>query len=130
MKNGTRLEKLKDDIMIKEPKTFSEVMTMATKLIKMDEDRRLRREDDKMPFKNKDRSETRRPRPQHPYFRSSAGSPTSGFRKEVKNYTLLNAPRSKVLMWIRANEVGIPVLRRSSPTKRVGVDRRFYCQYQ
>ena len=33
MKNGTRLRKLKDKIMTKEPKTFSEVMAMATKLI-------------------------------------------------------------------------------------------------
>ena len=42
MKNGTWLGKLKDDIMIEEPSTFFEVMVMATKLIKMDEDRRLR----------------------------------------------------------------------------------------
>ena len=41
MKNGTRLGKLNDKIMTKEPTTFSEVMAMATKLIKMDEDRRL-----------------------------------------------------------------------------------------
>ena len=40
MKNGMRLGKLKDDIMIEEPSTFSEVMAMATKLTKMDEDRR------------------------------------------------------------------------------------------
>ena len=32
-------------------------------------------------------------------------------------------------MWIRANEIGIPVLRRQSPTKRASADRRFYCQY-
>ena len=56
MKNGTRLGKLKDKIMTKEPTTFSEMMAMATKLIKMDEDRRLRREDDKIPIKNEDRS--------------------------------------------------------------------------
>ena len=51
MKNGMRLGKLKDKIMNKEPTTFSEVMVMATKLIKMDEDRRLRHEDDKTPLK-------------------------------------------------------------------------------
>ena len=129
MKNGTQLRKLKDKIMTKEPTTFSEVMAMTTKLIKMDEDRRLRREYNKMPLKTEERSEPRRPRPQRPYFRSSAGSPTSGFIKEIKNYTPLNAPRSKVLMWIRANRVGILVPRRLSPTKRAGVDRRFYCQY-
>ena len=49
--------------------------------------------------------------------------------EKVENYTPLNAPRSKVLMWIRANEVGIPRPRRLSPTKREGADRRFYCQY-
>ena len=98
IKNGKRLGKLKDKIMIKEPKNFSEVMVMAIKLIKMDEDRRLRREDDKIPIKNEDRSESKRFRPQRPFFRSSVGDPTSGFRKEVKNYTPLNTPRSKVLM--------------------------------
>ena len=98
MKNGTRLGKLKDDIMIEEPSTFSEVMAMATKLIKMDEDRRLRREDDKTPIKNEDRSESRRSRPQRPFFKSSAGGQASGFRKEVKNYTPLNTPRLKILI--------------------------------
>ena len=77
----------------------------------------------------KKRSEPRRPRPQRPYFRGSAGGPTSGFRKEIENYTSLNAPRSQVLMWIRANGVGIPTPRRLSPNKRVGADRRFYYQY-
>ena len=42
LKNGTRLEKLKDKILTKEPRTFSKVMSMAIKLIKMDDDRRLR----------------------------------------------------------------------------------------
>ena len=98
MKNGTRLGRLKDDIMVQEPSTFTEAMSMVTKLIKMDEDIRLRHEDDKMPIKNDDRSESRRPRPQRPFFRSSAGSTASRFQKEVKNYTPLNAPRSKVLM--------------------------------
>ena len=39
MKNGTWLGELKDKIMTKEPTTFSEVMSMAVKLIKLDEDR-------------------------------------------------------------------------------------------
>ena len=98
MKNGTQLGKLKDKIMTKEPTTFSEVTAMATKLIKMDEDRRLRRKDDKVPLKNEERSEPRRPRLQRPYFRGSVGSPSSKFRKDIENYTPLNAPRSKVLM--------------------------------
>ena len=63
MKNGTRLGRLKDDIMVQETSTFTEAMAMATKLIKMNEDRRLWREDDKMLIKNDDRSESRRPRP-------------------------------------------------------------------
>ena len=62
-------------------------------------------------------------------FRSSTGSTTSRYQKEVENYTPLNTLRSKVLMWIRANGVGIPVTRRMSPTKRASIDRRFYCQY-
>ena len=127
MKNGTRLGRLKDDIMVLEPSTFTEAMAMATKLIKMDEDRRLKHEDDKTPIKNDDRSESRRFRPQRSFFRSSAESTTSRFQKEIENYTLLNTPRSKILMWIRANGVSIPVPRRLSPTKRVGADRRFYC---
>ena len=40
MKNGTRLGKLKDKIMTKEPTTFSKVMSMAMKLIKLYEDKR------------------------------------------------------------------------------------------
>ena len=87
MKNGMWLERLKDDIMVQEPSTFTKAMAMATKLIKMDEYRRLRREDDKTPIKNDDRSESRRPRPQCPFFRNSAGSTTSEFWKEVENYT-------------------------------------------
>ena len=42
--------KLKDKIMTKEPTTFSEVMFMAMKLIKLDKDRRLRYDDDRTPF--------------------------------------------------------------------------------
>ena len=131
MKNETRLGRLKDDIMVYEPSAFTEVMAMATKLIKMDEDSRLRHDNDKTPSKNDDRSESRRFRPQHPFFRGSARGPTSGFRKEVDNYsyTPLNAPRSKMLMWIRVNGVGIPVPRRQSPTKRASANRKFYCQY-
>ena len=41
MKNGTRLGRLKDDIMVQEPSTFTEAIAMATKLINMDKDRRL-----------------------------------------------------------------------------------------
>ena len=81
-------------------------MAMAIKLIKMDEDRSLRREDEKMPIKNDDRAESRRSRPQRPFFRRLTGSTASGYRKEVENYTPLNTPRSKVLIWIRANGVG------------------------
>ena len=50
------------------------------------------------------------------------------FEKRLKT-TPLNASRSKVLMWIRANGVGIPVPKRLSPTKRAGADRKSYCQY-
>ena len=96
MKNGTRLRKLKDDIMVQEPSTFIEVMAMATKLIKM-------HEDDKMPIENDDRVESRGSRPQRLFFRRSTGSTTSGYRKEVENYTPFNVLRSKVLMWIREN---------------------------
>ena len=100
IKNGTRLGKLKEDIMIEKPKTFSEVMAMVTKLIEMDEDRRLRYEDDKTPFQNNDRPESRRSKPQCLFPRGSVGGPTVEFRKEVDNhnYTPLNAPRLKVLM--------------------------------
>ena len=98
LKNGIRLGRLKDDILVYEPSTFTEAIAMATKLIKMDEDRRLRRDDDKTPTKNDDRSEPRRSRPQRPFFKSSTGSTASGYRKEVENYTPLNAPKSKVLM--------------------------------
>ena len=72
IKVGTQLGRLKDDIMVQEPSTFTEAMAMTTKLIKMDENRRLRREDEKMPIKNDDRSESGRLRPQHPFFRNSA----------------------------------------------------------
>ena len=81
MKNGMRLGKLKDKIMTKEPTTFFKVMAMVTKLIQMDEDRRLWCEDDKAPPKNEERFEPMRPIPQRPYFRGSAGSPASEFRK-------------------------------------------------
>ena len=96
--------------MVYKPATFTEAMVMATRLIEIDKDRRLRHDNNKTPSKNDDKSGFRRPRPQRPFLRGSAGGPTSGFRKEVNNYnyTPLNAPRSKVLMWIRANRVGIP----------------------
>ena len=117
LKNGTRLGRLKDDILVQEPSTFTEVMMMATKLIKMDEDRRLRYGDNKIPLKNEEKFEPRRPRPQRPYFRGSTGGSTSGFRKKIENYTSLNALRSQVLMWIRVNRVRIPIPRRLSPNK-------------
>ena len=79
LKNGTRLGRLKDDILVYEPSTFTESMAMKTKLIKMDEDRRLQYDDEKMPSKNDDRSESRRPRPQRSFFRSSAGTTASEF---------------------------------------------------
>ena len=69
LKNGTRLGRLKDDILVQEPSTFTEAMAMATKLIKMDEDRRLRLADDKTFIKNDDRSDSRRPRPQCPFVK-------------------------------------------------------------
>ena len=56
MKNRTRLGKLKDKIMTKEPSTFSEVMSIATKLIKLDEDKRLRLNNDKPPYKKDERA--------------------------------------------------------------------------
>ena len=36
LKNGTWLGRLKDDILVYEPYTFTEAMVMATRLIKMD----------------------------------------------------------------------------------------------
>ena len=117
--------------MVYKPVTFTEAMAMATRLIEMDEDRRLRQDDDKMPFRNDDKFGFRRSRPQCPFLRGSAGGPTFELRKEVNNhnYTPLNAPRSKVLMWIRANGVGIPRPRRMDLAQRESADRRFYCQY-
>ena len=85
MKNGTWLGRLKDDIMVQEPSTFTEAMAMITKLIKMDEDTRLWREDEKMPIKNDDRFKSVRPRPQHPFSRNLAGNIASRLRKEVEN---------------------------------------------
>ena len=93
MKNGIRFGKLKEKILTKEPATFFEVMAMTTKLIKLDEDRRTRRYDDKIPFKRDERSEHRRPRVQRPYLRG----PTGNLQKEVESYTSLNAPKSKSL---------------------------------
>ena len=49
LKNRTRLGRLKDDIMVKKPATFTKDMVLATRLIDMDEDRRVRQEDDKTP---------------------------------------------------------------------------------
>ena len=42
LKNGTWLGRLKDNILVQEPSTFIESMAMATKLIKINEDRMLR----------------------------------------------------------------------------------------
>ena len=113
MKNGTRLGKLKDKIMTKEPTTFSKVMAMAMKLIKLDEDTWMHRDDDRVPFKRDERSEYMRSSVQFPYLRGSVGS----FKKEVKSYTPLNAPKSHILMWIRANGVGIPIPKNRVPPK-------------
>ena len=129
LKSGTWLGRLKDDILVQEPSTFTEAMAMAIKFIKMDDDRRLWYDDDRTPVKNDDRSKSRRFRPQCSFFRAPAGSAASEIRKEVEHYTPLNALRSKVLMWIRANIVGIPQPGRISPTQRESADRRFYCQY-
>ena len=94
MKNGMRLGKLKDDIMIEEPSTFSEVMAMATKLIKMDEDRRFRREDDKTPIKNEDRLESRRPRPT-PLLQKLGGRPNHQIQKRDQKLHTLKCSKIK-----------------------------------
>ena len=60
LKNGTRLGRLKDDIMVFKPATFIEAMAMVTRLIDMDEDRRLRQDDDKAPSRNDDKFGFRR----------------------------------------------------------------------
>ena len=106
-------------------------MAMATRLIDMDEDRRVQQDDDKTSSRNNDKFGFGRSRPQRPFLGGLVGSQSAGFRKEVdnQNYTPLNAPRSKVLMWIRANIVGIPRPERIDSAKRERTDRRFYCQY-
>ena len=120
LKNETCLGMLRDKINIKEPTTFSKAMAMATKLIKMDEDRRLRPYDDKATSKREERFKPRRTRPQHSYSRGPITGHASSFRKEVESYTPLNIIRLKVLMWIRENGVGILVPRRMSPSKEQG----------
>ena len=106
-------------------------MALATRLIDMDEDRRVRQEDDKTPARNNDKFGFGRSRPQRPFLGGSAGRQSAGFRKKVDNqtYTPLNASRSQVLMWIRANGVGIPRPVRIDLAKRERADKRFYCQY-
>ena len=54
-KSRTRLGRLKDDIMVYKPATFTEAMALATSLIDMNEDRRMRQDDDKMPSRNNDK---------------------------------------------------------------------------
>lgn len=49
--------------------------------------------------------------------------------KEIEDFTPLNTSRSKVLMWIRANGVGIPIPRKASPSKKSFFNKRFCCQY-
>lgn len=73
LKNGTRLGKLKDKFLTKKPRTFSEVMTIATNLIEMDEDRRLRRDDEKPTFKQNERIDLRRPTIPRGNFRNPSG---------------------------------------------------------
>ena len=67
------------------PATFTEAMAMATRLIDMDEDRRLRQDDDKMPSRNDDKFGFRRSWPQRNFLRDSVGGPTVEFRKEIDN---------------------------------------------
>ena len=55
LKNGTRLGRFKDDIMVKKPTTFTKAMALATRLIDMDEDRRVRQDDDKTSARNNDK---------------------------------------------------------------------------
>ena len=77
--------------MTKEPTTFSKVIAMTMKLIKLDEGRRMRCDDDKAPFKKDERLELEDPdRVQCPNFRNLA----KGFRREIERYTRLNALRS------------------------------------
>ena len=43
MKMGTRMGKLHDQIMIKKPQTFSEVMATTIKFLNLDEDRKMQK---------------------------------------------------------------------------------------
>ena len=85
LKNRTRLGRLKDDIMVKKPVTFTKAMALATRLIDMDEDRRVRQDDDRTPARNNDKFGFGRSRPQRPFLGGSAGRQNAGFRKEVDN---------------------------------------------
>ena len=111
--------------MVKKPDTFTKAMALATRLIDMHEDRRVRQDDDRTPTRVNDKIRFGRSRPPRPFLGGPAGRQSAGFRKEVDNqtYTPLNAPRSQVLMWIRANGVGIPRPARIDPAKRERADR-------
>ena len=89
-------------------------MSMVIELIKLDEAKRIHRDDDKTPFKKDERSEPRGSQDQRLNFKNL----TKGFIRETERYTPPNAPRSEILMWIRHNGVGIPPAIRLSPTKR------------
>ena len=60
LKNETQFRKLKDKILTTDPCTFFKVMSMATKLIKIDNDRRLYRDDEKPPYKKNERIDLRK----------------------------------------------------------------------
>ena len=109
--------------MVKKP--FTKAMALATRLIDMDEDRRVRKDDDRTPTRVNDKIGFGRSRPPRPFLGGPAGRQSAEFRKEVDNqtYTPLNAPRFQVLMWIRANGVGIPRPARIDPAKRERADK-------
>ena len=85
LKNGTRLGRLKDDIMVKKPDTFTKAMALATRLIDMDEDRRVRQEDDRTPARVNDKIGFGRSRPPRPFLGGPTGRQSTRFRKEVDN---------------------------------------------
>ena len=82
--------RLKDDIMVKKPATFTKAMALATRLIDMDEDRRVRQEDDKTPARNNDKFGFGRSRPQQPFLGGSQEDKVpDSERKLITRLTLL-----------------------------------------
>lgn len=116
LKNCTWIGKLCDRIMTKSPQIFFKAVAIAMKMIDLDEDKKMHKKDEERAPKRREH-DTKRDK-----------NPIVGFKREAEKFTLLNVPRSEILIWIQQNNIYIPQPRKINPNYKRNHDKSPQCK--